>query len=596
MGKSTICTKDLAVEGNSATEGDESGAAFPLDRLLHAWSGKITGAISPASLYLAFTDWLVHLGMNPGHQAYLVEKALKKYMRYALYATRYMTDESKCPCIVPLPQDNRFSADTWQNPPFNFIYQGFLLHQQWWYNATAGVHGVNKHHEQVVSFVARQILDILAPSNFLLTNPELMRVTMEEHGNNLWRGMMHAYEDLESALAGREPLGMDEYKIGKNLGITPGKIIYRNELMELIQYTPTTKEVYAEPVLITPAWIMKYYILDLSPENSLVKYLVDKGHTVFMISWKNPTAKLRDFGLDEYRRLGLMEAIEAVRNIVPGQKIHAVGYCLGGTLLAITSAALARQKDQCLKTVTLFAAQTDFEEAGELLLFIDESQVSYLEDMMWDQGYLDKKQMAGAFQLLRSNDLIWSRLQHNYLLGERQKLNDLMAWNADATRMPYKMHSEYLRTLFLNNDFAEGRLHVEGKAVTPANIRAPIFVVATTRDHVSPWKSVYKIHLFADTTITFVLTSGGHNAGIVSEPGHPHREFQIYTTAKDAGYISPERWQEKTPVQEGSWWPAWQEWLVNESTQKKVSPPTLGHKEKGDDVLCDAPGTYVFEQ
>lgn len=594
MERNSATSKDFAREPCPVTEEQEAIAASPLDRMLHAWLGKLTGGISPASVQLAFMDWWIHLAMNPGHQAYLQEKMRRKIMRFALYATRHLAGEPHCPCIVPLPQDHRFDSPAWQQFPFNFMYQGFLLHQQWWYNATTGIRGINTHHEQVVGFVVRQILDIMAPSNFLVTNPELMAVTMEEKGGNLWRGMLHAVEDIEAWLSGHKSQEAESYEVGKNLAVTPGKVIYRNNLIELIQYTPTTKEVYAEPVLVVPAWIMKYYILDLSPENSLVKYLVNKGHTVFMISWKNPGIKERDFGLDEYRRLGVMAAVEAVSAITPG-KIHAVGYCLGGTLLAITAATMAREKDHRLKTVTVFAAQTDFEEAGELLLFIDESQVTYLEDMMWDKGYLDKEQMAGTFQLLRSNDLIWSRMQNDYLRGTRQTMNDLMVWNADATRMPYKMHSEYLRTLFLDNDFAEGRLHMEGKTVTLANIKVPVFTVATTRDHVSPWKSVYKIHLLADTDVTFVLTTGGHNAGIVSEPGHPHREYQIYTTPRDAGFLAPERWQEKTPVQPGSWWLAWEQWLVQHSSEK-ISPPRAGNAEEGLEILCDAPGTYVYQK
>jgi polyhydroxyalkanoate synthase len=339
---------------------------------------------------------------------------------------------------------------------------------------------------------------------------------------------------------------------------------------------------------------MKYYILDLSPSNSLVKYLVDKGHSVFMVSWKNPGAEDRDLGMDDYRSLGVMAALDAVAAVIPDQKIHAVGYCLGGTLLSIAAAAMARDGDDRLQSVTLFTAQTDFTEAGELMLFIDESEVSYLEDTMWHQGYLDTLQMAGAFQLLRSNDLVWSRIIGDYLMGERRPMIDLMAWNADATRMPYRMHSEYLRRLFLGNDLFEGRFQVDGRPIALNDIRRPVFMVATCKDHVAPWRSVYKFHLLSDAAeVTFVLTSGGHNAGIVSEPGHPRRTYQIATSREGDRYVDPDSWQAATPVRQGSWWRPWQEWLARRSSGQ-VSPPSMGRPEKGLTQLCDAPGLYVL--
>jgi polyhydroxyalkanoate synthase len=337
---------------------------------------------------------------------------------------------------------------------------------------------------------------------------------------------------------------------------------------------------------------MKYYILDLSPENSLVKYLVGKGHTVFMISWKNPDGSDRNLGMEDYIHQGLGEALKTAHDIT-GEQVHTVGYCIGGTLLTIAAAALARSGDDSIKTITLFAAQTDFEEAGELQLFIDESQVSYLEDVMWQQGYLDKSQMAGAFQMLRSNDLIWSRLVNDYLQGKRQSMNDLMAWNADATRMPYRMHSEYLRHLFLNNDLAEGRYAVDGEPVALKDIHIPVFTVGTVRDHVAPWKSVYKIHLLTDSEVTFVLTSGGHNAGIVSEPGHKGRTYQMATAQQGANYLPPLEWQKQTAKKEGSWWEPWAQWLAGHSTGKR-KPPSMGNSAKGYAPLGEAPGTYVF--
>jgi polyhydroxyalkanoate synthase len=340
---------------------------------------------------------------------------------------------------------------------------------------------------------------------------------------------------------------------------------------------------------------MKYYILDLSPENSMIKYLVDKGHTVFMISWKNPRAEDRDLGIESYYYDGIMDSLRAISTIMPERRVHAVGYCLGGTLLAIAAAALARDGDERLKSVSLFAAQVDFTDAGELMLFIDESQVAYLEDIMWDQGYLDTKQMAGAFQMLRSNDLIWSAVVREYLLGERRPMTDLMAWNADATRLPYRMHRDYLRKLFLDNDLAEGRYEVDDRPVALRDIRAPLFCVGTVSDHVAPWESVYKIHLLTNTDLTFVLTSGGHNAGIVSEPGHPHRTYQLGTRKNHDAYGDPDTWRAATPTREGSWWPEWQSWLAEHSSAR-VPPPPIGAPEHGFPVLADAPGTFVLQE
>ena len=564
-----------------------------LDRMTHAMIGRATAAVSPTALGLAWADWAAHLLSSPGKQAELVQKAVRKAVRFGIYATRHAANPAASCCIEPLPQDNRFQGPEWQRYPFNMIHQSFLLTQQWWWNATTGIRGVSRTHERTVEFVARQLLDMVAPSNFLASNPELQHLTTAEGGANLARGAVNFIEDWERAIAGRKPVGADAYPVGERVAVTPGKVVYRNRLIELIQYAPATETVLAEPVLIVPAWIMKYYVLDLSPENSLVRYLVGQGHTVFMVSWKNPDADDRDLGMDDYLRLGVTAALDAIGRILPGRQVHAAGYCLGGTLLAIAAAAMARDDDDRLKTVTLLAAQTDFTEAGELMLFISESQLAFLEDVMWQQGYLDTRQMAGAFQLLNSNDLIWSRVLKTYLRGEREPMNDLMAWNADLTRMPYRMHSQYLRRLFLDNDLAEGRFEVEGRPVALADIRAPVFAVGTTKDHVAPWRSTYKIHLLADTEITYALTSGGHNAGIVSEPGHPRRQYQIAMNGLSAKHKSPDEWLAATPVTEGSWWPAWSAWLAERSGPRGAAPQ-IGAPEHGLAPLMDAPGRYVL--
>jgi len=566
-----------------------------IDRVVHALIGRATLGISPAAVALAYFDWLVHLATSPGKQTELLQKAVRKAVRFWIYALRSAADPQTPPCITPLPQDHRFRGDNWQRPPFNFVYQSFLLTQQWWFNATTGIRGVAPHNERIVEFIGRQLLDLVAPSNSLLTNPDVLQRTLEQGGANLGRGWVNLIEDWERAIAGRKPAAAQDYAVGEKVAITPGKVVHRNRLIELIQYSPTTPQVQQEPVLIVPAWIMKYYILDLSPANSLVKYLVDRGHTVFMISWKNPDADDRDLGMDDYRRLGVMEAMQAISTILPDRRIHGVGYCLGGTLLAIAAAAMARDGDERLQSLTLLAAQVDFTEAGELTLFINDSQVTFLEDVMWEQGYLDTKQMAGTFQLLRSNDLIWSNMLKQYLLGERETMNDLMAWNADATRMPYRMHAEYLRRLFLDNDLVEGRYRVDNRPVALTDIRVPIFAVGTTWDHVAPWRSTYKLHLLTDTDVTYVLTTGGHNAGIVSEPGHPGRSFQMAAKRAADKYEDPDTWQSATPKQEGSWWPAWETWLTNESSGEGAPPP-LGAPQHGYPALGSAPGTYVLQE
>jgi polyhydroxyalkanoate synthase len=583
-----------AFDGLSADYDPDTIQRERFDRMVHASIGRFTAGISPASLGIAYADWFVHLLDSPGKQGELVSKAARKWIRFVNQAGNALKHEGAGPCIQPLPQDHRFDDPAWQQLPYSLMWQGFLLTQQWWSNATMGIPGVARHHQDVVSFTTRQILDLFSPSNFLATNPVALRRTLETRGANLKQGYDNWREDVERASKLQPPVGAENFIPGRQVAVTPGKVVLRNRLMELIQYAPSHARVQREPILIVPAWIMKYYILDLSPANSLVKYLVDRGHTVFMVSWKNPDVEDRETGMEDYLQFGVMAALDAVSAITHSEKIHGVGYCLGGTLLTIAAAAMARDGDKRLATLTLLASQADFADAGELMLFIDESQVSFLEDMMWTQGFLDTKQMAGAFQLLRSNDLIWSRMVHEYLMGERAPMTDMMAWNADATRMPYRMHSEYLRRLFLRNDLAEGRYTVRGRPVAVENISVPIFSVGTERDHVAPWKSVYKLHLLTDAEITFLLASGGHNAGIVSEPGHDARSYRMRTRLAGQAWRDPESWARETRVTEGSWWPAWESWLSDHSSGR-VSAPSIGAPEVGLAAICDAPGRYLLQ-
>jgi polyhydroxyalkanoate synthase len=567
--------------------------ASTFDRALHAQLARMTQGISPASVIGSYMDWLVHLAMSPGKQADLLLKAQRKATRLGLEAMR-CKDQADDPCIEPLPQDRRFAAPEWQRWPFNLIYQAFLLNQQWWHNATTGVEGVSTHHEQLATFFTRQWLDMFSPSNFVATNPEVLAEIAKTGGANLLQGAQNRLNDALQMASGRPAPGTEHFRPGHEVAVTPGKVIFRNHLIELIQYAPQTEAVFADPVLIVPSWIMKYYILDLSPHNSLVRYLVERGHTVFIMSWKNPDSGDRDLGMDDYLKSGVMAAVDAVERVMPKRKIQALGYCLGGTLLSIAAAYMARSNDTRLKSLTLLASELDFTEPGELGLFIDESQLAYLDDLMSEKGYLDGKQMAGAFAMLNSRDLVWSRMEHEYLMGRGLPVSDLIAWNADATRMPYRQHHEYLRSLYLRNDLAEGRYLVDGKPVVLSDIRVPMFVLGTQRDTVSPWHSVYKINLLTDTEVTFCLSSGGHNVGVVNPPGPGvSRNYWLAKRSPSDHYTDPETWLATSPSHEGSWWPAWEAWLAAHGG-RNVAPPSMGSKTHTDHHFDDAPGQYVL--
>ena len=564
-----------------------------LDRAVHYQIARMTGGISPGALLEAHFDWLIHLAGSPGRQGDLWEKGWSNTAKLMQYVCRCTVQgDASETCVTPGPHDDRFLGAAWHTFPFSSIHQAFLLTEDWWKLATTGVHGVSAHHGRVMEFTTRQVLDVFSPSNFLMTNPDVLKRTFEEGGQNLVRGFANFIDDWQRQITGQPPAGVEAFKVGRDLAITPGKVVYRNRLIELIQYAPTTATVRPEPVLIIPAWIMKYYILDLRPNNSLVKYLVDRGFTVFIVSWKNPDAGDRELGFDDYVHSGVESALDAIARIAGSTAVHAVGYCLGGTLLAMAAAAFARRNGGRLRSLTFLAAQTDFTEAGELTLFTSESQVAFLEDLMWEQGYLDSQHMAGAFQMLRSSDLIWSRMVRDYLMGARRPVNDMMAWNADATRMPYRMHSDYLRRLFLTNDLAEGRFKINGETVALNSIRQPAFLVGTETDHVAPWRSVFKLNLLVESNVTSVLTSGGHNAGIVSEPGHPHRHYRIASKARGDYFVDPDTWLHTAAMRDGSWWPAWADWLHAHSAAP-VAPPAMGGPNNP--LLQDAPGSYVMQ-
>jgi polyhydroxyalkanoate synthase subunit PhaC len=562
----------------SRSETSERDAWTNLDRIFKAALAGTTLGITPAGLASAGFDWLVHLLLAPGKRLQLAQAAGQA-------ASALVTPTAE-------PHDRRFAAHTWRHWPYSAWHRAFVWHHAWWRAATTGIDGLSARTEAVVSFAARQMLDAASPSNFPCTNPEIVQTTIEQGGGNLLRGARNAFDDWRAYIANGSHAPAEQLKVGKTLAATPGTVIYQNRLIELIQYRPSTSTVHAEPILIVPAWIMKYYILDLTPGRSLVEFLVSRGHTVFILSWKNPDADDRDLGMADYRRLGIMAALDAVSAIVPQRKIHAVGYCIGGTLLAIAAATMGRDGDNRLASLTLLAAQSDFSDAGELGLFISESQVSYLEHLMRRQGYLDTRQMAGVFHILRAKDLIWSRVVHDYWLGERTPIDALAAWSTDLTRMPHRMHSEYLRRLFLGNRLAAGRYVVDGRPVSLGDIQVPTFAVGTVQDHVSPWRSVHKVHLQACREVTFVLADGGHNTGIVSQPGHPRARFQMRARKPHDAYVDPESWRAETPHIEGSWWPAWEAWLAQRSSGQ-VAPPPVGLPAGRYRPRRPAPGQHV---
>ena len=584
-------------------------AAKALDESIHAQLARANMGLSPVSLALAIADWGMHLTISPGRQMVLGRCALVLAQQALLGSVRPAVDEQG----VAVPEkDARFRDQSWQHWPFNAVKEGFKASDAWWREA-AQVDGMTHHHQHVVDFFTRQMFAALSPSNWLITNAEAQLRAHETGGQSLLQGFRNFIADLkkqQQAQPNTDPQSLEPltFEVGKDVAITPGKVVFRNHLIELIQYTPTTDKVYPEPLLIVPSCIMKYYILDLSPSNSMVRYLVGQGYTVFSISWRNPDASDRELGIQDYLRMGVMDAMAAIKERTNAPRIHALGYCLGGTFLAMVAAVLghrsrAKQKKvpqrghedasaldelPALASVTLLAAQTDFSEPGEMGVFIDDDQIQALRQDMERKGYFSGKAMAGSFQFLNSRELVWSRNTRRYLLGQDEVEFDLMSWNADVTRLPARMHSEYLSSLFLNNALATGQYRVGDESVALMDIHAPMLVVGTTRDHISPWRSVYKIHLQTDTHVTFVLAAGGHNAGIVSEPGHPHRSYQIAATEDGHGWTTPDEWEAHAPVCEGSWWVAMDAWL-KERSGEPVAPPAMDPAH----VLCDAPGEYV---
>jgi polyhydroxyalkanoate synthase subunit PhaC len=586
--------KTDTAEAAPAADSDQSSTAnakAEITRDLRAQLAALTGGMAPDDYLNAWWDWYLNLATHPPRQTQLAHSAYEKLLDSWQFVTRAAAG-------APLPPGHEnlgFNDAAWNVWPFNVYAHTYANWASWWQQALTPPAAATDPNLARVNFAGRMLLEAASPANFLQTNPELLKRTVAESGHNLIRGLKNWLEDAQRAVTagGRAP-GTERFQVGRDVAITPGKVIFRNRLIELLQYSPQTPTVYAEPVLITPAWIMKYYILDLSPRNSLVRYLVEKGHTVFMISWKNPDAADRTLSVGDYVKLGFLDALAEVRRIVPRRPVHAVGYCIGGTLLAIAAAMLAAAGDSSLASLTLLAAQVDFSEPGELSVFITPSQIAMLEAMMSKSGVLESERMGAAFAMLRSRDLMWTPAVTQYMRGERPQLNDLMAWNADGTRMPWRMHSEYLERLYLRNELAQGTFTVNGTRVDLANIRLPMFVVGTETDHVAPWRSAYKIRgLTRSADYTFLLTSGGHNAGIVSGPVHPKRRHRLLTWKNATATLSADEWLKSAPLHEGSWWPAWERWLAEHSTARQEAARVPAARAGAAAALEEAPGSYV---
>jgi polyhydroxyalkanoate synthase len=565
--------------------------AAALDGAFHATVAPLTGGLSPISLLLAQADWALHLMTQPAQSLRLALDAQRAWVEWSMQGLLPTPAEPSAP-----GEDLRFSHPGWQQWPFAPMVHAYRGAEAWWRQASA-LRGMTAHHQELTRVFARQWLDTLSPANFALTNPEVLQRTRERFGANFMDGAAIAVDQWRLR-QGLPPLQPPEhpYLPGVDLAITPGKVVHRNALVELIQYAPQTPRVQAEPLFIVPSWIMKYYVLDLSPHNSMVRWLVSQGHTVFIVSWRNPDEGDALLAMEDYLQLGVFDPLAAIARLLPHTRVHACGYCLGGTLLAIGAAALARpqrvQRAELLAplaSLSLLAAETDFSEPGEMGVLIDESQVAMLEDQMAERGFLTGRQMAGSFQFLHSRELVWSAQTRELLLGERLRPNDLMAWNADVTRMPAAMHSEYLRRCYLRNELAEDRYPVEGAPVSLADIRQPIFAVGTEKDHVSPWRSVYKLHRLTHSELCFVLTNGGHNAGIVSEPGHARRHYAMHTSRPGDPVRDADSWLAHARRHEGSWWTAWHAWLLAHGSHAQVPARAIDAAA----ALADAPGDYV---
>jgi len=542
----------------------------------------------PMSIASAFYEMTTRMMTDPTKVMQAQMNLWQDYMRLWQSTTSRMLGEQSDPVAQPERGDRRFKDPAWdENQLFDFIKQSYLLSARWLRSTVNEVDGLDEHTAKKVDFYTRQFVDAMAPSNFLMTNPQVLRATLETGGENLLHGLENLLDDMERGQISQT--NFDAFEVGRNLAITPGKVIYQNDLMQLIQYTPATEQVYQTPLLIIPPWINKFYILDLREKNSFIKWAVDQGFTVFVISWVNPDAKLAEKNFEDYMTEGPLAALDVVEQVTGETQSNVIGYCLGGTLLSCTLSYLS-QKGQAdrVKAATFFTTMVDFSEAGELEVFIDEEQLTALEEKMKSKGYLEGSSMATTFNMLRANDLIWSFVVNNYLLGKEPFPFDLLYWNSDNTRMPATMHSFYLRKMYQENKLIEpGGITLKGVPMDLGKIEHPAFVLATKEDHIAPWKSGYALTRCISGPVKFTLAASGHIAGVVNPPAANKYNYWLNSRNPKA----PDKWFEGAKAVEGSWWPEWHKWMEQKSGTAKVAARTPGGGVF--EPIEDAPGSYV---
>ena len=546
---------------------------------------------SGSHLSNAFIELTAKMMANP---AQLAENQLALWQEYlnlwTASSNRMMGGQSPVD-IQPDQEDRRFGHESWnENDVFNFIKQSYLLTSNWVTSVVGGVEGLDDKTARKVNFYTRQFVNALSPSNFIATNPEVIRETFESGGENLVNGIENLLDDLEQSKGQLRITMSDEasFKLGENIASTPGKVIYRNDLVELIQYAPTTKKVFKTPLLIITPWINKYYILDLRPQNSLIKWATDQGHTVFVTSWVNPDESFAGKTFDDYMQEGILDSLGAINKATGEEHCNAIGYCIGGTLLAATLAYMAEIKDTRIKSATFLSTMVDFTDPGDLGIFIDEEQIDDLDEMMFARGYLDGTEMASTFNMMRDNDLIWSFVVNNYLLGKAPFPFDLLYWNSDSTLMPAAMHSFYLRKMYLENKLVEpGGIELSGVPIDLRQIKIPIYMLSTRDDHIAPWKSTYKATALYGGPVRFVLAGSGHIAGVVNPPAKGKYGYWTYSKIPK----NPETWLKSAKRTEGSWWPNWADWIKKQAGKKDVAARKPGAGKLK--ALEDAPGSYV---
>ncbi len=547
------------------------------------------GMASPLAIGAAFFEMTARMMSDPSR---LVQAQLSLWNDYMTLwqrtAQRFLGGQPE-PLIEPPQGDRRFRDAAWNdNTLFDYIKQSYLLTARWLQNTVREVEGIDERTARKVDFYTRQFVDALAPSNFLMTNPEVLRATIESRGENLLNGLKNLLDDLERG-KGRLAIRMTDmtaFRIGENIAVTPGKVVYQNDLIQLIQYAPSTDKVKRRPLLIVPPWINKFYILDLRPDNSFVRWAVGQGHTVFIVSWVNPDQRLAAKTFADYMREGLLAALNAVEEATGEREANVIGYCLGGTLLACTLAHMAAKRDNRIKSATFFVTMVDFAEAGELSVFIDEEQLAALEERMNAKGYLEGRDMGTSFNMLRANDLIWSFVVNNYLLGKAPFPFDLLYWNADSTRMPAAMHSFYLRNMYQENLLARpGGITLDGVPIDLGKVKTPAFILSTREDHIAPWRSTYAATRLYKGPVKFVLSASGHIAGVVNPPGSKYGHWENQKNPP-----TPEEWLASATQHQGSWWPLWERWI------SKYAGGEVPARHPGDGKLRpveDAPGSYV---